>query len=100
MSDRLAEIKKLHEALSRFEDVMFRRMVDKEAEGYTGWDDEDDVPLSDLFALLKSKVELCEQPNSEARHRQHVTDIGVIAAFIHYRLEVFGVDTTKGLHKA
>jgi len=98
--DRELETLALHSAISRFEEAMFRRVIAKMFENYSGWDDEGDIAMFDLFEMLKSKVSLCDHDYSAEEHMKHVVDIGALAAFIYYRLSVFGLDKNRALNQA
>jgi len=98
--DRENEILVLHSAISRFEEAMFRRVIAKMFEDYSGWNGESDFAMLELFEMLESKVSLCDQDFSAEEHMKHVVDIGALAAFIYYRLSVFGLDKDRALNQA
>jgi len=79
------EAVRLHKALSAFFHAQWERLMEKAAEGFSGWDDPDDVPDGALLKRLRAKAEIALRPGEEGRALAHLVDIANFALFLWWR---------------
>ncbi len=80
------EIVRLHKALSAFFRAQWERLVEKKAQGFTGWDDPDDLPDTSLIARIYQKAERLRRWSDAGEvARKDLLDIANFALFLWHR---------------